>query len=145
MIKSGVPFCNYCEKELVALTEEEALADITSHGWTNWRTASVHCCFECSDKMWKPPCGECETHPCERGRDCWASPPLHLFPYETYYADRLGEEPYAFEIDDTDDESEETESKDAKEKQLDLAVRRRQLMKLAGRHPHQKRLLEVEA
>ena len=88
MIKNGVPFCKYCEKELVALTEEECLADIEGHGWSNWKTASVHSCNTCFHKMWQPPCEICETHPCERS-GCWASPPLHIFPYETYFADRL--------------------------------------------------------
>jgi hypothetical protein len=86
MIKDGLPFCDHCKRLLQPLTEEEALNEGFC-GWSNWHTAHKHYCHECSDKLWNPPCGECETHPCERGRDCWANPPLHIFPYETYYAD----------------------------------------------------------
>jgi hypothetical protein len=141
MIKNGVPYCDYCNKELVALREEEALGDIEPHGWTDWRTASVHACFECYDNMWEPPCGECETHPCQKGRECWANPPLHLFPYETYFANKLGET-YAWKMDaeaieETEDESEEEKKKTVE----DAAIRRRQLMRLAGQHPNQKVLL----
>ena len=88
MIREGRPYCDKCERELHALTQEEALNDGFC-GWSSWKTAHKHYCHTCSDSMWSPPCGQCETHPCERGRDCWADPPLHLFPYETYYADPI--------------------------------------------------------
>src|SRR4030042_1440218 len=36
-----------------------------------WKGAHIHCCDECADALVDrvsfPPCGECETHPCERG------------------------------------------------------------------------------
>lgn len=63
------------------------MEDIIGHGWSNWRTAQVHSCYQCSFDLWDPPCGECRTHRCERGIECWSHPPLHLFPYETYYAE----------------------------------------------------------
>jgi hypothetical protein len=91
LIKSDKPYCDECGKELRTLSEDECLDDIMSHGWTKWRSAIKHYCYDCSDKIEEkigyPPCDECETQPCERGRDCWASPPLHIFPYETYYAE----------------------------------------------------------
>lgn len=126
-IKNGVPFCDYCNCELVALTEEECLNDIRAHGWTDWKDAQVHCCYSCSEKLWQPPCEVCETEPCEKGRDCWASPPQHLFPYETYYAEVLGKT-YS-----------QIEDFDLEEPLLD-EVRKRQLMRLAGKHPHQQPL-----
>lgn len=58
---------------------------------SDWRSASVHACFQCFNDMWRPPCDVCRTSPCQRG-ECWAHPPLHLFPYETYFANRLGSE-----------------------------------------------------
>jgi len=91
MLIAGHVFCDNCKEELQRLTEEECLNDWIPHGWTKWRTADKHYCYECSDKLWDPPCGECRTQPCTRGRDCWASPPLHIFPYETYYAEKLSE------------------------------------------------------
>lgn len=91
MIKHDKPFCDECGKELKALTEEEALNEILGCGWVDWKTAHKHYCHNCSEKICKkvgyPPCEICETQPCERGRDCWATPPLHIFPYETYYAE----------------------------------------------------------
>ena len=89
MIRNDKPYCDSCGRELRILSEEECLEDIIPHGWTDWRTAYKHYCYECSDEMWDPPCGICETQPCTRGRDCWATPPLHLFPYETYYAEEI--------------------------------------------------------
>ena len=91
LIKGGKPYCDECGKELQTLSEDECLEDIMPHGWTKWETAHKHYCYGCSDKIEEeigyPPCDECETQPCERGRDCWANPPLHIFPYETYYAE----------------------------------------------------------
>ena len=138
MIKNKVPYCDYCKRELEALTEAKCLEDITPHGWTNWRDAQVHCCFKCSDTLWQPPCGDCETYPCNKGRDCWANPPQHLFPYETYYANALGEE-YMPSIDLAEDDPDFGEStpQDEEEAQEDLEIKRRQLMKLAGTHPKQ--------
>jgi len=93
MISNGKPLCNECEREIEALTLEEQMEDIFPHGWSNWRTAHKHYCFDCSNLICKkvnyPPCGECRTHPCRKGNDCWATPPLHIFPYETYYAERI--------------------------------------------------------
>ncbi len=140
MIKNNVPYCDNCGRELIALTEEEALADITPHGWTHWKTAICHYCFKCSDEIWQPPCDECETHPCYKGRDCWANPPQHIFPYETYYANALGED-YMPKIDE--DDPDWSGSEDEEEKQLDLEVRNRQQMKVAGMHPKQKHLIEA--
>jgi len=92
MIKNGKPFCDECGKKVKALSERAALDDITPHGWTNWKTAGKILCETCEEKILKdanfPPCDECETHPCERGRDCWAEGryPIHRIPYETYTA-----------------------------------------------------------
>ncbi len=59
------------------------------HGFF-WRHAAKHYCEDCSDNLVEqvgfPPCGECRTQPCTRGGDCWAAPPLHLFPYETFWS-----------------------------------------------------------
>lgn len=136
MIKGGRPFCDYCKRELEALTEEECLSDIFGHGWTNWRDARVHCCYKCSDTMWQPPCGQCETHPCERGRECWANPPLHLFPYETYYANALGENYLStVDLDKQPDYGGEAPNRSLVAE--DLEVRRKQKLRLAGNYPGQ--------
>lgn len=89
MIVNGKPCCDWCGEML------DAKCDLDdASGWTDWRTAKRHCCHGCEDKLLDgsgyPPCWKCETHPCERDRDCWASPPLHLFPYETFFANSLG-------------------------------------------------------
>ena len=89
MIRNGKAHCDSCGRELRRLSEEECLEDIIPHGWTDWRTAYKHYCYECPNELWDPPCGICETQPCHRGSDCWATPPLHLFPYETYYAENI--------------------------------------------------------
>ena len=133
MIKHDRPFCNNCKKEIQALTEDECLEDICGHGWSNWRTAQVHYCYECSDLLWQPPCGECETHPCERGRECWANPPLHIFPYETYYAERLENTENLFTP------SLETEDR---EEPVEEHVLLRQRIVVAGRARGQKLLAE---
>lgn len=142
VLKNGVPFCDKCGRELVALTEAEALADIMGHGWTDWRTAAVHYCFKCSDELWQPPCGECETHPCKRGRDCWASPPLHLFPYETYFANALGED-YCPVVEVANSDYETLANLEAEGPDLVMDVRRRQNMRIAGLHPKQKKLFVI--
>jgi hypothetical protein len=138
MLKNKVPYCDYCKRELEAKTEQECLDDIIPHGWTDWRDAQVHCCFKCSDEMWQPPCGECQTHPCEKGRDCWSGPPQHLFPYETYYANALGEDFMpSINLDEDADLDEGLGDSEEEKAELDAEVRRRQLMKLAGMHPKQ--------
>lgn len=93
MIIRGQPHCDHCHAPLEALTEEEALDDMEGHGFP-WGRAAKHYCFECADKIlaelhW-PPCEECRTRPCDRQDYCWAEGrfPLHIFPYETYYAER---------------------------------------------------------
>lgn len=43
----------------------------------------------CAKTLWDTPCDICQDEPCTENRSCWASPPLHLFPYETYYAERV--------------------------------------------------------
>lgn len=130
MIKNGVPVCDFCKKELVALTEEECLNDIESHGWPNWKTAEVHSCNKCFNSKWQPPCEMCDTAPCTKGRECWANPPLHIFPYETYFADRLNDSNLP-EIDEDFD----------LEEPIDLEARKRQIMLKSGEHPNQTKLL----
>jgi len=92
MIKHGLPHCDICGAELKYAEDEEMHYAEGEHQGLYWTHAIVHYCIECSDELMDkvgfPPCGECETHPCERGRDCWASPPLHLFPYELYVAEK---------------------------------------------------------
>lgn len=95
MIIRGKPYCDECQEKLIHLTEEEMEADyeqnMVSHGFP-WKRASRHYCFECAEKIMDdhnyPPCDGCRTRPCDRHGDCWASPPLHLFPYETYVAEK---------------------------------------------------------
>ena len=103
MIKDGKPFCDGCHVELEVLNKEEALDSFPPCGWSDWRTAHKHYCHDCydtiCDKVGFPPCDKCETHPCERGRDCWASPPLHIFPYETYFGDKKTHENALTKID----------------------------------------------
>lgn len=90
MILGEKVYCDSCHYEIDALNEDEANAEGFC-GWTDYRTAEKHFCNDCydwiCDRIGFPPCEECETHPCERENDCWASPPLHIFPYETYFAD----------------------------------------------------------
>jgi len=51
MIKDGKPCCDECKIELEALTEEEAIEDILGHGWSDWRTAIKHYCYQCAEKI----------------------------------------------------------------------------------------------
>ena len=92
MIKHGLPHCDICKEELQHAPDEETHYAEGEHQGFFWTQAHVHYCNECSDKLMDqvgyPPCGICETHRCERGRDCWASPPLNLFPYELYVAEK---------------------------------------------------------
>jgi len=92
MIKGSKVFCDNCKKRMMALSEDECLEDCTPHGWSDYRTASVHFCENCHWEIfedWEPPCYKCRTHRCLRGIECWASPPQQeLLPYETYYAER---------------------------------------------------------
>lgn len=141
MMKNGRPYCDFCHQELQALTERQCLDDIRPHGWTNYRNAENHYCFDCADNAWEPPCGQCNTHPCERGRDCWACPPLDVFPYETYYAETL--KPNTFidypTLNDPDYDSEFDD-----EEPIEEEVLRHQRMVVASKHPHQSKLLEVQ-
>lgn len=99
MIKNGRPYCDQCHGELIALTREQAEENGLC-GWDDWRTALKHYCQTCYDVMfdqWSkavgfPACHECETFPCKRGRECWDNrhPPLHVFPYETFYGELVG-------------------------------------------------------
>jgi hypothetical protein len=90
MIKEGRLFCDDCGRELLALDEEECEEYFPLAGGFPWERACKHYCAPCTDKLWQPPCEtECRTHPCERGGECWWHPPLHLWPYETYFAPRL--------------------------------------------------------
>lgn len=99
MIKNSRPYCDQCHGELIAWTREQA-EENGFCGWDSWRTAHKHYCQGCYDAMFDawakavdfPACGECETFPCKRGRDCWdhRDPPLHLFPYETFFGELVG-------------------------------------------------------
>ena len=93
MIIHGKPHCDICKQELKHAEDEETHYAEGEHQGLFWKGADVMYCEDCSDKLMDkvgyPPCGECETQPCEKGRDCWASPPLHLFPYELYVAEKL--------------------------------------------------------
>lgn len=40
--------CDSCHKRIEELSEEEALNDITPHGWTNLTTAHSTKCFDCA-------------------------------------------------------------------------------------------------
>lgn len=122
MIRNGAPFCDVCRQELKAWTEEEALEAVPPCGWHDWKTAAVHYCHDCADRLMDqagfPPCGICETHPCERGRDCWATPPLHLFPYETFFGETLFDNTYNNDFD--------------LEEPIEDSVRNRQKMQIAA-------------
>lgn len=149
MIKNNVPYCEYCHREMQALTPRQALDDIRPHGWHNWRTAVCHVCFDCSDGQFDewakdvgfPACYECETYPCKRGRDCWdhRNPPNNE-PYETYYADALSPA-ILIPNEEDDDEDEEDGPETEEDKELLLQVQRRQRMRLAGMDPKQLRLI----
>ena len=91
MIRHGRPHCNICGLELRRLKYNE-------HGdelWP-WRSAHAHVCNPCFEEQWDRewkqdnPCRTmCETRPCEKGRDCWYTPPImQSLPYETYYGER---------------------------------------------------------
>ena len=99
MIKNGRAFCEECHGELIAWTREQA-EEYGWCGWSDWRTAHKHYCQTCYDALFDkwakavgfPACHECETFPCKRGRDCWdhRDPPLHWFPYETFFGQLVG-------------------------------------------------------
>jgi len=92
-----VLLCDFCHEKIEVLDEDDALIDIEPHGWSKWKSAQVKCCFDCQERLMDeanyPPCDECETQPCEKGRDCWAEGryPIHILPYETYYAARVSD------------------------------------------------------
>lgn len=65
-IKPKLIRCGVCGKFIEALTEEEALADMEGHGWTNMHTAHERVCYHCANR----------SHPSG-------------FDYETYYAGRV--------------------------------------------------------
>jgi hypothetical protein len=133
-LKNGIPYCDECHGELVRLSEEEALNNMRPMGWTNYRTATAHYCFDCYDMMFDrwadevgfPACGECETFPCKRGRDCWdhRDPPFDWIPYETYFSDIVGKVEYV----DVDCDFEEL---------IPHEVTVRQEMRKASHHIHQ--------
>lgn len=90
MLKDGKPFCDECGKEMRIVSDEEAERTGEPNGFG--LPAHAHVCNECFDALhhaaWedRDPCGECETQPCKRGRDCWFEPNIG-YPYETYFAD----------------------------------------------------------
>ena len=63
--KYGYLRCDFCHRKIEKLSEDDAIADICPHGWTDWKTADKHACYHCSEIL-----------------------PDHNFPYETYYAGR---------------------------------------------------------
>lgn len=89
MIDGDRLLCDKCGFEIEALSEEDALADIEIHGWTDWKTAQRTYCFECEERIWSPPCELCYSKKCERDEDCWAEPPSSIIPYETYFAEKV--------------------------------------------------------
>ena len=137
MIKNGRPFCDECHGELVAWTREQA-EDYGFCGWDNWRTAHKHYCSSCYDVLFEkwskavgfPACGECETFPCKKGRDCWdrQGPPLHWFPCETFFGELVGS---TYPVDN-DFDSEEP---------VDSEIIRTQKMQQAG---HQKTQTKID-
>lgn len=85
----GKPYCDICKQEMVM----QQGPDEWGHEPWPLGSAIAHVCEDCFDEafsiQWEMdnPCGSCETRPCERGRDCWYTPPiLRQLPYETYYA-----------------------------------------------------------
>lgn len=86
MLRDDRVFCDLCKKEMVRTTVSEEGDEL----WP-WKEAFAHVCDGCFDgavdRAWDDfeACIKCETHPCERGRECWFEPALAL-PYETYYA-----------------------------------------------------------
>ena len=106
-VVKGIPYCDECHGELIAMTPEQAENHLFACGWSNYKTAKKHFCQDCYDSLFEkwakavgfPACGECETFPCKRGRDCWdnRSPPLHWFPYESFFGELIGS---SFPVDD---------------------------------------------
>ena len=74
--------CKFCGKPL---KDETVNGDEVTEEDINF--AKVVVCEECFDLKCKeagfPPCNICHTPDrCDYG-ECWATPPLHIFPYET--------------------------------------------------------------
>ena len=138
MIKNGRPFCDECRGELVAWTREQAEETVIC-GWPDWRSAHKHYCQDCYDVMFDkwaeaagfPACGNCETEPCKRGRECWdhRDPPLHWFPYETFFGELVGS---TYPVDN-DFDSEEP---------VDIEIVRSQRLQQAGHHSSQSKIIE---
>lgn len=74
MITSNRVFCEECKKEIEALSEEDASADIIGHGWSDFKTAQKHLCEPCVERIRKE-CGYRE------------SIVIYHIPYETYIAE----------------------------------------------------------
>lgn len=64
--------CEKCRKPIEELTEEQALADMEVHGWTDWKTAHHIACYHCWERF-----------------PVFGNP----FTYETYFAGRYEEQP----------------------------------------------------
>lgn len=96
MLKDGRPFCDFCDNAMQMVR----LSDDGDEVW-KWEHAHAHVCHECfcteNSAAWsedKPCTTMCENRPCEKGRDCWYTPPfMRNLPYETYYAWRIPQKP----------------------------------------------------
>jgi hypothetical protein len=79
--------CENCKKELVHRKEDFG-EPIDVEG-TRWEQ---YLCERCHAKIWKAlldgACPVCETHPCEKGRECWVNPFPRIM-YLCYVAPRL--------------------------------------------------------
>lgn len=89
MLKDGKPYCDFCKNAMQMIRLNEDGDEV----W-QWESAHSHVCNKCfvtkSSAAWKEdnPCKTmCENRPCEKGGECWYSPPfMRNLPYETYYA-----------------------------------------------------------
>lgn len=78
--------CENCKAEIVKLKEDDFGEPIWNTRWEQYL------CEDCYDKIWKElldnACPVCETHPCERGRECWVNPFPRIM-YLCYVAPRV--------------------------------------------------------
>ena len=83
--------CERCNQQIVLLTEDELGEPI------DWSIKyEQYLCDECYEKIWdelmEDCCPRCNTHPCEKGRDCWINPFPHIM-YLCYIAPRVHPSP----------------------------------------------------
>jgi len=89
--------CERCKQPIRKLDKNEFGDSI------DWHTPfEQFLCDECCEKIWDELmddcCPRCNTHPCEKNRDCWINPFPHIM-YLCYVAPRINPTPIKLILD----------------------------------------------